>query len=450
MQQISTLKTSISADKLLAAAKLFSEVPGTSLLFSGGNYSSAKNSFLCLFPYKKISIDNHETAENSWELLQKELGPLNRNSSFPEWIGYLAYEMGATSDPEKKLPFKTPLYPLAFFQKCTIVISFDHKTQKVSVITNDEGFPFLSKEQRTWCEQLRNDDFWLSLTTTKEPLSIDPVSIKSPLEEKNSYIEKILHAKELITNGDIYQVNLSHECTFTTTTPPFNIFHNLSANNPASFSAFLNIDPLTIVSTSPERLLKKEGPLLETRPIKGTVPRGKSAEEDLTNRNRLLNSEKERAELLMITDLMRNDLGKISAPGSVVTEKIWACEAYTNVFHLLSIISSKALPNHHPLDLLRSCFPGGSITGCPKLRAMEVIYNSEQRPRGLYTGSIGYFAANGDFDFNIAIRTLAFHNGEASLQLGGGIVIDSDPEAEYDETLHKGKTILSLLGCSLL
>jgi len=152
----------------------------------------------------------------------------------------------------------------------------------------------------------------------------------------------------------------------------------------------------------------------------------------------------------MITDLMRNDLGKISAPGTVVTEKIWACEAYTNVFHLLSIISSKALPNHHPLDLLRSCFPGGSITGCPKLRAMEVIYNSEQRPRGLYTGSIGYFAANGDFDFNIAIRTLAFHNGEASLQLGGGIVIDSDPEAEYDETLHKGKTILSLLGCSLL
>ncbi|MCB1113056.1 MAG: anthranilate synthase component I family protein, partial [Chlamydiia bacterium] len=188
---------------------------------------------------------------------------------------------------------------------------------------------------------------------------------------------------------------------------------------------------------------------LETRPIKGTMPRGVTPEEDRQNMHQLLQSEKERSELLMITDLMRNDLAKISIPGTVATEKIWQCEAYTNVFHLLSIITSALEPSVHPVDAVRSCFPAGSITGCPKLRSMEAIAAIEKRRRGIYTGAIGYFAGNGDFDFNVAIRTLSCSRDQVDLQLGGAVVIDSDPDKEYDETLYKGESLFKALGCCI-
>jgi para-aminobenzoate synthetase component 1 len=200
-----------------------------------------------------------------------------------------------------------------------------------------------------------------------------------------------------------------------------------------------------MISTSPERFLCKKDQWLETRPIKGTIQRGKTVEEDEILKKKLLSSSKERAELLMITDLMRNDLGKISVIGSVQALEIWRCEAYTNVFHLLSIIRSQARPELTPLDIVRSCFPGGSITGCPKLRAMEVIDQLEERSRGIYTGAIGYFTGGGNFDLNIAIRTLVANNHFFSLQLGGGIVIDSNPEEEYQETLFKGASIFQIL-----
>ena len=180
--------------------------------------------------------------------------------------------------------------------------------------------------------------------------------------------------------------------------------------------------------------------------MKGTIQRGHSPEEDQRNRALLLASEKDHAELLMTTDLMRNDLGRVSETGTVVTEQIGRCEAYENVYHLISIIRSHAKPSLHPLELLRACFPGGSISGCPKIRAMEVIYALEKRARGIYTGSIGYINGNGDFDFNIAIRTCTIKNSEITVQLGGAIVADSDPHLEFEETLHKGKSIFKVLG----
>ena len=151
----------------------------------------------------------------------------------------------------------------------------------------------------------------------------------------------------------------------------------------------------------------------------------------------------------MITDLMRNDLGKFSIPGSVHTEEIWGCEAYANVFHMVSTISSKPVPGVHNVDMIRDCFPGGSITGCPKIRAMELIHQLENRARGIYTGSIGYFAGNGDFDFNIAIRTITVHEDWIDLQLGGAIVADSNPQYEFAETFHKGASIFQVLSPKL-
>ena len=228
----------------------------------------------------------------------------------------------------------------------------------------------------------------------------------------------------------------------------FDLFYKMMLDNPAPMSAYIQSDAFSILSTSPERFLKKKEGRLETRPIKGTVSRGKTAEQDELNRNDLINSEKNRAELLMITDLMRNDLGRVSQTGSVHTPKIWECEAYTNVFHLVSTVQSEALPDLSSVQLLRQVFPAGSITGCPKLSAMEVIHQQEKRARGIYTGSIGYFSGNGDFDFNVAIRTLLAQEGMIDLQVGGAVVIDSVPEDEFKETEHKGASMFKALGIS--
>ena len=230
---------------------------------------------------------------------------------------------------------------------------------------------------------------------------------------------------------------------------PFSVFFQLTQLNPAPFSAYFKGEDFTIVSSSPERFLSSQQGILETRPIKGTAPRGKNEEEDDHHRQQLLANEKEKAELLMITDLMRNDLGRISVPGSVKTVELWGCESYTNVFHLVSTIQSKTL-DMHPVDKVRACFPGGSISGCPKLSAMEAIQLIEKRRRGIYTGGIGYFSGNGDFDFNIAIRTLFIEKNKLTVQLGGGIVADSEPEKEYLETLYKGASIFHVLGVEVL
>ncbi|KIC71266.1 anthranilate synthase component I family protein [Candidatus Protochlamydia amoebophila] len=255
----------------------------------------------------------------------------------------------------------------------------------------------------------------------------------------------INEAKEWIFSGHVYQINLSQEFTFEGVLRPFDVFRQLIEINPAPFSAYLKADHYTIVSSSPERFLQKKEKLLETRPIKGTIQRGGYFEEDQLFKERLISSEKEKAELLMITDLMRNDLGKISEIGSVKTVDLWRCEAYTNVYHLISIIRSIALKHLKSLEIIRSAFPGGSITGCPKLKAMECIQKLENRSRGIYTGSMGYMTGKGDFDLNIAIRTLVFKDNYISFQVGGGIVIDSDPINEYAETLFKGDSLFRVL-----
>jgi para-aminobenzoate synthetase component 1 len=249
----------------------------------------------------------------------------------------------------------------------------------------------------------------------------------------------------LIYSGDIYQVNLSQQFVFKGKRNPFDIFYKLTQTNPAPFSAYLRLKNFSVVSSSPERFLTKQEGWLESRPIKGTMPRGKTPEEDQKNLTALLNSEKNKAELLMITDLTRNDLGKVSVPGSVSTLKTNSVASFENVHHLFSVIKSRALPGLHSVELLKACFPGGSITGCPKLSAMEVIAKLENRARGLYTGSIGYFSDNGDFDFSIAIRTLVISDEEIEVQLGGAIVADSDPREEYEETMHKGSSIFNAL-----
>lgn len=455
---------SLSQGDLLNLGSFFSEEMGTCLLFSGGTYETADQSYLCLFPFEKLWIQERNiyhlkqghdkpdvlTLENPWDGLKAVTSTSSSKfASIPDWVGYLGYELGAFSDPEKQLPYQSSMIPDAYFFRHSVILTVEHKTGKVKLFTREEDSTHLSGEQKKFVRSLSNSEVLMGLVDKGKQKNSIPytshLSIHKPLEGIEKYKEKIKQAKELIRAGEIYQVNLSQQLQLKGECHPYRIFQKISSLNPAPFMAFLNFPEFTLVSSSPERFLCKKGERLETRPIKGTAPRGKNPKEDTYNREQLLGSLKEKAELLMITDLMRNDLGKVSQTGSVITEDLWRCESYTNVFHLLSIILSKAKPSLHPVDIVRSAFPGGSITGCPKLRAMEVIYDLEKRPRGIYTGSIGYFACNGDFDFNIAIRTILCKNKLLDIQLGGAVVIDSIPHKEYEETLYKGDSIFKIL-----
>lgn len=465
LRPIFDAKALFAHDALLRIAAHFSKEAGTVLLYSGSDYDSAQCSFLALFPCEALKIEDgvfthikagsgtitRRIEANPWELLKGYFEFDSAKGLLPEWFGYLSYEMGASSDWERTLPSLPPEYADCYFQRPALLIVYEKKSQKLSVAADFTATSNLPESQRTWIEKLSQKEGLIEFLqvaeqSRKRETTEGNCQILKPLDSFEIYAQKVFKAKELIAAGDIYQVNLSHSTRYKWERDPFDVFLHLNRLNPAPFSAYLSIAANhQLVSSSPERLLQLKEGRLETRPIKGTVKRGRTAKEDAQNKEALLHSEKDKAELLMITDLMRNDLGRVSLPGSVKTEQLRTCEAYTNVYHMLSLISSCPDLQHHPLDLLRACFPGGSITGCPKLRSMEIIADIEKHSRGIYTGSIGYFCANGDFDFNIAIRTLNFLEGIITAQVGGAIVYDSDPAQEYAETLSKGESLFQSL-----
>jgi para-aminobenzoate synthetase component 1 len=264
----------------------------------------------------------------------------------------------------------------------------------------------------------------------------------------DDYIRAVETAREYITSGEIYQVNLSQRFEGGLTTPPYDLYQKLRAINPAPFAAYLNCDGVTVLSASPERFLKLDGDRVETRPMKGTRPRGRSAAEDATLAAELQASIKDRAENVMIVDLERNDLGKVCGIGTVNVSELCTLEKYATVFQLTSCVEGRLGGSKNRIDLLEACFPGGSITGAPKIRAMEIIDELEPTRRSVYTGSIGYLSFSGQMDLNIVIRTILVKNDRVYLQVGGGIVYDSEPEAEYQETLHKAKALFQALNLS--
>jgi para-aminobenzoate synthetase component 1 len=264
-----------------------------------------------------------------------------------------------------------------------------------------------------------------------------------------AYLRAVRRVLDYIAAGDIYQVNLSQRFSTRFTEEPFALYERLRRQSPAPFAAYLDMGELAILSASPERFLRIAGREVRTRPIKGTRPRGATPAEDERLAAELLASAKDRAELVMIVDLERNDLGRVCEYGSVRVPELIRLETHPTVFHLVATVTGRLRPEVTPVDCLRACFPGGSITGAPKIRAMEIIEELEPTHRGPYTGAIGYLGWDGSCDLNIAIRTLTLAGGEAHFQVGGGIVADSDPDAEYEETLHKGRALMRALGVSL-
>ena len=262
---------------------------------------------------------------------------------------------------------------------------------------------------------------------------------------KEEYKQAVADMIQYIIEGDIYIANMTQQLTVESKKDPIDVFYDLREANPSPFGGYLDYGDYQIVCASPERFLKMKRGKINTRPIKGTRKRGETEEEDIRMRQELENSEKDKSELLMIVDLERNDLNRVCVPGSVKVTELFTVEEYATVFHLVSDIEGTLQEEKDVVDLLEAAFPGGSITGAPKYRAMEIIDELEHGKRNLYTGSIGYLTLNGDCDFNIVIRTALHKDGKYYLGVGGGITAESDLEFEYEETLQKAKAVLEAM-----
>jgi len=262
---------------------------------------------------------------------------------------------------------------------------------------------------------------------------------------REAFEEMVLRAKRYIRSGDIFQANLSQRLCAPYHAHPFQLYLNLQEINPSPFSCYADLGDFAIVSSSPERLLRKRGDLVETRPIAGTRPRGRTPLEDVEKSLELILSEKERAEHLMLLDLERNDLGRVCRYGTVQVDERMVLEEYSHVIHIVSNVRGQLREEMDAFDLIRAAFPGGTITGTPKVRCMEIIDELEPVARGPYTGSFGYIGFDGELDLNILIRSFVLTGKRAYIQVGSGIVSDSDPAREYQESLFKAQALLEAL-----
>jgi para-aminobenzoate synthetase component 1 len=280
---------------------------------------------------------------------------------------------------------------------------------------------------------------------------VGPYRVGTPRSNftREAYLKALTRIREYIRAGDVYQVNLTQRFSFPLSGEPYYLMQRLFQLNPAPFYAYLHCDDFQVLSTSMERFLVRRGDYLETRPIKGTRPRGATPAADAVLRQELAESPKDDAELSMIVDLLRNDLGKVCRPRTVTVKEHKRLEAYQNVYHLVSIVTGQIRPEVSAVDILRATFPGGSITGCPKIRAMEIIDELEPHVRHVYCGAIGYLGLHRNLDLNVAIRTAIISRGQGHFAVGGGVVYDSREEDEYEETLHKGRTLFRLIAGDL-
>ena len=281
---------------------------------------------------------------------------------------------------------------------------------------------------------------------TDTPRSDDKLRSLTSNFTRDDYRRAVERALERIAAGDIYQVNLAQRFRAESSPPALHVYGSLRAIAPAPFSGFASLPDGGFASSSPERFFSVRGERIETWPIKGTRPRGGTRDADAKLAAELLQSEKDQAENVMIVDLERNDLGKVCEIGSVRVPELWGIRSHSNVHHLESRVEGRLAPDTHPVNIIRALFPGGSITGAPKIRAVQIIDELEPVRRGLYTGALGYWDASGDCDWNIAIRTISIVRGVAYFHAGGGIVADSTPEGEYEETLVKATGMMRALG----
>lgn len=369
-------------------------------------------------------------------------------------IGYLGYGMRRYVESLPTGPPDPIGAPDLWFGIYDAAIVFDHAERRIALVAGGSA-PGVSGP-RSARAQDRLHDLRARLKQARDTRGGPPARSAAgsageavAITPRAGYRRSIERALEYIAAGDIYQVNLSHRIRCSYEGDPVDLFLDLARDNPAPFAAYLDTGRIRVISASPERFLSLHGGRASSSPIKGTRPRGATPDQEGRLVEELLGSVKDRAENIMIADLARNDLGRVCEPGSVHVEKLCGLETFATVHHLVSTISGRPRADRDRVDLLRALFPGGSMTGAPKVRAMEVIDELEREERGIYSGSIGYLSFDGGMDLNIVIRTILCVEGTAHLRVGGGIVADSDPEAEYRETLDKAHALLRALNVRL-
>lgn len=455
--KIKEIKTNVSS---LNIYEVFSHKKETIFLDSSKEESKfSKYSFIGINPFIKFTAYKNDIAILDYKnktkkfikgdpFLELEKLILKYKVNYPSKIplvsgalGYFSYDIGRVVENILDTAINDVKVPDAYFLFYDNIIIFDleeKRTYVTSLGVLDSESESIEKIESLIKEKAKTEQKYFNV-------DIESKNIFYSNFEKSTYIDGVKKVKDYILSGDVYITNFTQRMWCYSNEDAFRIYSKLRQINKAPFSAFLNLDDFEIISSSPERFLNTVDKIVTTRPIKGTRPRGKDKLEDEKNKLELLNSEKDKAELLMVVDLERNDLSKVCEKNTVKVTELFTLESYATVFHLVSEVTGKLKENITSIKCMRECFPGGSITGTPKIRSMEVIEEIEGIRRNIYTGSIGYFDFRGNCDFNIIIRTILKKGNKAYFGVGGGITIESEEVAEYEESLDKAKALMRVL-----
>lgn len=438
---------------------LFAESRGAVFLDSAQlRQDSGRFSFIAIDPFQilqsklgRITVAEISFSGDPFSVLQTQLAqfPLNTHPDLPPFqggvAGYFSYDLCHHLEELPASPLDDMEFPDLILGFYDLVLSFDHEKKRAWIFSS--GYP----EQQEVARQVRAVERlqWLLKKISQiETLPAITTAVCQPTDIQANftavqYQKAVSHVIDYILAGDIFEANISQrfKASLPKSLSPFQLYRRLRHINPAPFAAYVHFADVVLASASPERFLRVIDRRVEARPIKGTRPRGATVEQDEAFAADLLQSEKDHAENVMIVDLLRNDLSRVCRDHTVKVPRLCGLESYAAVHHLVSIVTGELCENIHVVDLLRAAFPGGSITGAPKVRAMEIIAEIEPNQRGPYCGSVGYIGFNGDMDLSITIRTFAIKNNTVTFQAGGAVVADSDPLTEYEETLTKANAL---------
>ncbi|WP_409252497.1 anthranilate synthase component I family protein [Bacillus sp. SCS-153A] len=440
---------SSKADFFHAYETLTAEIDHHILLESGrgGKYSiagfdpvsiiNAKDNRVEICEEDKTEIFNGDPLDVLYSRLQKRYR--DRDPSLPDFqggaMGFISYDyarqieqLGTNAQDDLNTP---DLYYMVFNQWAV----FDHETEEIWLMADNEGADTFHTFLSDWKEALKQP------VSEERGLENQPPVERSFSMSEDQFISAVEKIQHYIKEGDVFQVNLSVRQSQKLAASPYKIYKKLRELNPSPYMSYVHTPDFQIASGSPELLVKKKGTEVSARPIAGTRSRGENELEDQKLADELIHNEKERAEHVMLVDLERNDLGRVCQYGTVEVNEFMVIEKYSHVMHIVSNVRGTIANNKNGKDLIRSVFPGGTITGAPKVRTMEIIEELEPVRRGIYTGSIGWIGFNGDMELNIVIRTLFAKDGQAYIQAGAGVVIDSNPKHEYKESLKKAKAV---------
>lgn len=436
------LETTALSGKSKSKKSAESNMPNFDILFAFPQQQLIKH------PDNTVTLDGRACASSvfldeldlAWEKDAENSDQISELPFSGGWFVYLGYELTREIEPTIHLNKNNQDLPDAFAVRIPAAIIYDHTHNQTHIIVEDI-FKKLSSDIKSVLEKAGQQ-------TRQQSDKLKHVLINDVAEEKPEfYLDSVGKILDYIRDGDVFQVNLSRQwkAELKNNIIDVDVYRKLRTANPAPFSAMVKFNQTAIVSSSPERLFCTDSRMIETRPIAGTRPRGQTPSNDEKLQSELISNHKERAEHIMLIDLERNDLGRICEPGTIHVDEFMALESYAHVHHIVSNVSGELKQDITPGQIIKAVFPGGTITGCPKVRCMEIIAELEQAPRGAYTGSLGFLNHNGDMDMNILIRTLTIHNKQVTFRAGAGIVTDSIAENELDETRAKAKGIIMAL-----